>query len=135
MDQQLRAHENTSGRPAGPPILVVEDDPLTRQLVRWTLEDMGLRVETAADGREAIRRASQMRPSLVVLDMRLPGPDGAEVAAAIRGRLHDTVPILLMSAIGSTADNARRVGAYDYLTKPFDLSALVAAARRGLRPN
>jgi PleD family two-component response regulator len=69
---------------ASAPILVVEDDPHLRQIIRDVLEDEGLVIETAADGRQALQRAATQRPALVVLDMTLPVLDGAGVVVGLR---------------------------------------------------
>jgi DNA-binding response OmpR family regulator len=114
-------------------ILVVDDDPRMRQTLRWALEDQGFTVEVAADGRDAVRRATVHRPSLVVLDMGLPLLDGVGVARELRA-LHGnrTPPILTISADGRAAQKAERAGAFAYLPKPFELDDLLAAVQRGL---
>ena len=70
-------------------MLVVDDDPEIRDVVRWLLEDEGWTVETASDGRDALERATRARPALIVLDMGLPIMSGEEVAM----RLHDVYAI------------------------------------------
>jgi DNA-binding response OmpR family regulator len=100
------------------PILVVDDDPQVRQLIRWALEDEGMPVELAADGGEAIDCAARRRPALVILDLGLPTVPGNEVAKAMRGAHGDGLRILTITADGSAAEKARLVGAYAYLRKP-----------------
>jgi DNA-binding response OmpR family regulator len=117
---------------AAGPILVVDDDPNIRVTIQWALEEAGFRVETAADGIEALERAARVRPVLVVLDLRLPGVDGANVAIRLRADHGSPPPILLVTAEDRAASTARRVGAYAYLGKPFDLDDLVETVRRGL---
>ncbi len=86
-------------------ILVVDDDPKIRQLVRTYLERDGYTVETAADGQEALAAIERERPALVVLDLMLPEIDGRAVIRAVRADADDPdVPILILSARGSTAD-------------------------------
>jgi DNA-binding response OmpR family regulator len=116
-----------------PFILIVDDDPRIRQVIRDVLTEEGFTVATAADGPQAIRRAADQPPALVVLDMGLPRMDGYEVAAALRAAHGRALPILTITADGGAADKARRVGAFAYLRKPFDLDDLVAAVRGGLR--
>lgn len=117
-------------------VLVVDDDPRVRQTIRWALEDEGLAVETAADGRRALERASARRPALVVLDLTLPILDGYDVANGLRSFYGSGVPILAITADGDAEQKARRAGAYGYLSKPFELDDLMAAVRRGLaRPS
>jgi DNA-binding response OmpR family regulator len=85
---------------AGGHVLVVEDDALLRETVIWALEDDGLRVATAIDGLDAVQQATLSAPSLVVLDMSLPGLDGFGVAAALRARFGNALPILVVTADG-----------------------------------
>ena len=116
-----------------PVILVVDDDPRIRQMIRDVLEEEGFAVAAAGDGPQAIRRAADQPPALVILDMTLPQMDGHEVAAALRAAHGRALPILTITADGGAADKARRVGAFSYLRKPFDLDDLVAAVRGVLR--
>ena len=115
--------------PQPPLILVVDDDSLIRQIVRDVLTEEGFAVATAADGPQAIRRATNQSPALVVLDMGLPLMDGHAVAVALRADHGPALPILMITADGGAADKAQRVGACAYLRKPFDLEDLVAAVR------
>lgn len=117
---------------AQPVILVVDDDLQIRQTIRWTLEEEGFVVETAADGQEALERATSARPALVVLDMRLPLVDGAAFADGLRRAFTAPPPIVLITADDRPAEKALRVGAFAHLGKPFDLEDLVATVRRGL---
>lgn len=114
------------------PILVVEDDPSIQQTIQWALEDAGFMVQLARDGVEGLDRARQECPGLVVLDMGLPRLNGDGFAAGLRGMFDRDVPILLITADGRAADKARRVGAFDFMQKPFDVDDLVAIVRRGL---
>jgi DNA-binding response OmpR family regulator len=113
-------------------VLLVEDDDGIRQVCLWALEDQGFVVEEATDGRQALERASAHRPRLVILDMTLPVMSGDAVADGLRA-VDPDLPILLITADGRAAEKAQRVGAYEYLRKPFDLDVLVAAVRRGLQ--
>jgi CheY-like chemotaxis protein len=119
-------------RGIGAPILVVEDDPYLRQIIRDVLEDEGLVVETAADGRQALQRAAAQRPALVVLDMRLPVLDGAGVVAGLRASFGVPPPVLVITADGRAAEKARQVGAFAFLSKPLELDELVASVQRAL---
>jgi DNA-binding response OmpR family regulator len=112
-------------------VLVVDDDPDVRQVVRWALEDAGFDVLTAPDGATALAQAEVRHPDVVVLDHGLPHQDGTLVASRLRTLCGDRLPILIVTADGSAADKARRAGAYAFLHKPFDDEALVAAVRRG----
>lgn len=112
-------------------ILVVDDEPEIVQFIGDALEDEGFAVSTAADGEEAVDMAVQQRPDLIVLDMTLPRLDGNGVAAAIR-RLYGDLPILLITADSRAEEKALRMGAYDYLRKPFDLDQLVTSIQERL---
>lgn len=114
------------------PIVVVEDDPGIRALISFALEEEGLPVTTAANGRQAIECFADGRPDLVVLDIGLPDMTGHEVAAAVRQQHGREVPILVVTADGHAYEKARAVGAYDVVQKPFDLHRLLDAVEAGL---
>ncbi len=113
-------------------ILIVEDDADLRQIVQWILEDEGFKVETVADGKEALNRAVAKKPSLVLLDMALPIIDGYGVAAGLHQVYGDTIAIIVMTASGYAAEKARDIGALGYVSKPFDLDTLVNTVRAAL---
>ena len=120
----------SGGQDQRPLVLVVEDEPDLRDAVRAVLEDEGFRVETASDGQQALERAGQIHPELVVLDMSLPRLSGEEVAAGLWTLFAQPPPIVVMSAAGAIAERAQRVGAATYVAKPFDLDDLTAAVRK-----
>ncbi|MBV9282246.1 MAG: response regulator [Chloroflexi bacterium] len=111
--------------PQGDVVLVVEDDDTLREVIKWALEDEGARVAVAADGQQALEWVATHRPALIVLDVGLPIVGGDGVAAGVRAIHGDTVPILVVTADGRAAEKARKVGAFAYLHKPFDLDRLV----------
>ena len=115
-----------------PVILIVDDDPQVRQTLQAFLEDEDLLVETAADGLEALERAAERRPALVVLDHSLPDLAGSAIADVLRAAHGGHLPILLITADGQAIAKARQVGAFAYLRKPFELTDLVAYVRQGL---
>jgi DNA-binding response OmpR family regulator len=115
-----------------PLILVVDDDPQMRQVIRATLEEEGLAVETAADARQALALAARCRPRLVVLDMGLPLLDGAGLARELRAIHGESLPLMVISADGNVVEKARKVGARTHLAKPFELNALIAAVQQVL---
>ncbi len=116
-----------------PLVLVVDDNRPVRQAIQWALEEEGFGVLTAGDGEEAVRHVVEHQPAVVILDINLPLLDGYEVSRALRERYAQDVPILAVTADGQAHSKAVRVGAYDYLRKPFDLPDLLAAVRRGLQ--
>jgi DNA-binding response OmpR family regulator len=114
-------------------ILVVDDDPAVRQLIYDVLDSEGYAVETAADGREALAKATLRRPSLLVLDLTLPRLSGPELAAQLSSLSGQPVPILVISGDGRAGSKARELGAFSYLHKPFELEDLLASVARGLQ--
>ena len=106
-------------------VLVVEDHPDARALVRTYLQAMGLEVIDVAEGRSAIRALEKSHPDLVCLDLMLPELSGFEVCEFMRSRPEfRDVPILVMSARAKPMDRAfaEEVGATAYLVKPFKRS-------------
>jgi two-component system, cell cycle sensor histidine kinase and response regulator CckA len=116
-------------------ILVVEDNPITRKMVRVALEAEGHRVIEAEDGPQALDRSAHDPPDLVFQDLNLPGMDGLELVQRLRERkeLHD-IPILAFSGLQSKLAKARtmRAGFTDYLFKPIEPSRLVKIIRQHL---
>jgi CheY-like chemotaxis protein len=93
-----------------PRVLLVEDDRDIRELMQAGLEDAGLPVAAVADGEHALTWATTHRPAVVVLDMRLPGIDGEEVAARLRAALGATLPILVVTAVADPLERTERAG-------------------------
>ncbi len=116
-----------------PTILVIDDEPQMRKLVRLTLSSHDYRVVEAATGAEGLLQASAHTPDLVLLDLGLPDMDGLEVARRLRE--WSAVPILVLSARGQEQSKVAALddGADDYLTKPFGAEELMARIRVGLR--
>ena len=114
-------------------ILIVEDDPTLRRLLRDNLVFEGYRVEAVADGKSAIAHVRSSAPDLVVLDLTLPDIDGMELCPLLRQS--GKVPIIILSARGQKLDKIKglKLGADDYITKPFDLQELLARISAVLR--
>jgi two-component system, OmpR family, response regulator len=114
-------------------VLVVEDEPAARSLLQAILEDDGYRVHAVAEGREALKAAERFRPHLALLDGGLPGLDGAEVARRLRQE--GDLPIIFVTGADSPEAIRRgfRIGADDYIVKPFDPEELSWRVRAVLR--
>ena len=116
-----------------PLVLVADDEPRITKLVSIALQDQGFRVVTAESGEEALRKAEEVRPDVVLLDIVMPDIDGIEVMQQLRERR--PVPVILLTAKGSTSDKAKGLdlGADDYIAKPFHPDELAARVRAVLR--
>ncbi|MCA1692412.1 MAG: response regulator transcription factor [Actinobacteria bacterium] len=114
-------------------ILVVEDDPTVSEVVTRYLEREGFRVEVAYDGADALRRALEDPPELVVLDLMIPSLDGFEVCRQLRASA--PVPVIMLTARGEEADRivGLELGADDYVSKPFSPRELTARVKAVLR--
>ena len=121
----------TAGAAAGAArILIVDDDPSARALLRRHLTKAGYGVEEAADGRTGLERARASRPALITLDVMMPGMDGWAVLAALRSDpATATIPVI-MATILDEQHMGMALGAADYLTKPIDRAQLLAAVER-----
>ncbi|AKF81404.1 chemotaxis protein CheY [Myxococcus fulvus 124B02] len=116
-----------------PTVLVVDDDPHLRDIVRFALEHGGFRVEEAAEGRAALAHVQRSPPALIVLDIMMPEMDGLTVCREVR-RTHE-LPIVFLSSRDDEVDRilGLELGGDDYLTKPFSPRELVARVKAVLR--
>jgi two-component system KDP operon response regulator KdpE len=114
-------------------ILVVDDDPQIRRVMKATLVGHRYEVVEARTGEDALARLSEEMPNLVLLDMNMPGMDGLETCRAIRDG--SDVPVIILSVRNSEKDKvaALDAGADDYVTKPFSIEELLARIRAALR--
>ncbi len=118
------------------PILVVDDDPNSLDIVRTFLEARGYRVVTASTGKEALSRMEELRPGLVLLDVMMPGMDGWEVARVIKSHPDfGSVRIVMLTARSDFADKQQglRSGADDYIVKPIRLEELGTRVERNMK--
>jgi two-component system response regulator AtoC len=114
-------------------VLVVDDDPGIRDYIEALSERLGLEVRTAADGESALERLDEVQPDLVTLDAVLPGIDGLETLRRLKQRAPRT-PVVMLSGHGQTRTivEAMRLGAADFLRKPFEVEELERALSRAL---
>jgi len=114
-------------------VLVVDDEPVVRDVVVRYLEQEGYRTLQAGDGDSARDLIERETPSLVVLDLMLPGTDGLALCGWIRAR--SQLPVIMVTALGEEADRLTglELGADDYMTKPFSPRELVARVKAVLR--
>ena len=113
-------------------IVVVDDDPVLRAILRGYLEDAGYLVTEAADGENLIGALPRLAPALVLLDVKLPGTDGFALLRSIRAR--SSLPVIMITSRSETRARVEglELGADDYVTKPFNARELVARVRNVL---
>lgn len=113
-------------------ILIVDDYPSFRYLMRNLLLDSGYRVRSAANGLECLKIAgSASKPSLILLDYQMPYMTGIEVLKALKGdEATSTIPVVMVSAEENLDKTAKSYGAIGVLTKPFDVNSLIEVVHR-----
>jgi DNA-binding NtrC family response regulator len=115
-------------------VMVVDDEPRACQLFEKILQEEGYQVVTASSGRQALALASEAPPQLILLDIVMAEPDGLATLRELRRQGH-ACAVIILTAHGTlqTAREAMMLGAYDYITKPFNLEFLKFAVREGLK--
>ena len=119
-----------------PVVLLVEDEPAQREILRYNLEAEGFQVVAASNGEEAMERVAEGLPDLILLDWMMPHVSGLEVCRRIRARPETRgIPILMLSARSEEVDKVRglETGADDYVIKPYSVAELMARLRAHLR--
>jgi putative nucleotidyltransferase with HDIG domain len=125
--------DQTEKRCAGLPVLIVDDDPTVRRLFARILEQSGYTCHTATDAHVAVQLVAEIRPAVVVTDVRMPGRDGVWLLSRVTTEHPDTEVIMLTGfAEVDTAVQCLRDGASDYLTKPVRADHLLTAVERSL---
>ncbi|MHB8051283.1 MAG: sigma-54-dependent transcriptional regulator, partial [Coriobacteriia bacterium] len=114
-------------------ILIADDEKNMRWVLSQALEAEGYEVIEAADGKEALIAIAEQDPRIVILDHKMPAPDGMEVLRRLRAKGH-RFPVIMLTAHGNvqTAVEAMKAGANEYLTKPFDLDELKLSVQKAL---
>jgi diguanylate cyclase (GGDEF)-like protein len=126
----LTANGNGAAR-----ILVVDDEPPIRDILRFQLENAGFRVDCAGTGEEGLRMVEQDPPDLVLLDLMIPELDGYEVCRRMKSTYASRhIPVIMLTARGDLAEKLRGLehGANDYVTKPFSMPELLVRVRNVL---
>src|SRR5512136_361984 len=114
-------------------ILVVDDEQLIRWSIEQNLKKQGYEIITACDGEEALKLVREEQPELILLDIQMPGISGLEVLEKVK-EIDEDIVVIMVTAQGGleTAVNAMRLGAYDYINKPFNLDELAIVIRKAL---
>jgi CheY-like chemotaxis protein len=119
-------------------VLVVDDKPSNRELLRTALEFDGHQVFEACDGTSALKSMKELHPDLLLLDIQMPGLDGYGVLSNVLAdsELRD-IPVIAVTAYAMAGDRerGRQAGFKDYLTKPFSLKTLLSAVKASLGPD
>lgn len=115
-------------------VLIADDEKNMRWVLRQALEGAGYEVAEAADGKEALASIAEQEPDVLVLDHKMPAPDGMEVLRRVRSK-DQQFPVIMLTAHGNvqTAVEAMKAGANEYLTKPFDLEELKISIDKAMR--
>jgi CheY-like chemotaxis protein len=111
-------------------ILVVDDDEAIREFIAWALGDRGYDVVCADDGAAALAILEDLRPDLILLDLRMPVMDGEAFVKAYQGVQNQSAPFVIMTAASGGSGTAADIGAAGCLDKPFDLDHLIRAVEQ-----
>jgi DNA-binding NtrC family response regulator len=114
-------------------ILIIDDDTSLRRVLEYNLQEEGYEVAAAADGATGLALFDERGPALVITDLKMPGMSGFQVLAAVKERSPET-PVIVITAFGAvaTAVEAMKLGAYDYITKPFNRDELRLTVKKAL---
>jgi DNA-binding NtrC family response regulator len=117
-----------------PRILIIDDDSSLRRVLEYNLQQEGYLVFTAPDGETGLRLFAEKEPAVVITDLKMPGISGFQVLSAVKEKAPATV-VIVLTAFGAidTAVEAMKLGAFDYLTKPFNRDELKLTVRKGLQ--
>jgi len=106
-------------------VLVVDDEPGFRNLLKWELESLGVQVDTAENGTEGVRKATETAFDVIITDITMPEMDGLELLEKIK-KITPETEVIVATGFGAveTAVHAMKNGAYDFILKPYDLEYL-----------
>lgn len=108
-------------------ILIVEDDTAILEALELALQDEGFSVHTVTNGNDAVDKAVEVMPDIILLDLLLSGKDGTEIIKQLKqNNASQKIPVILLSAHPSAAQVAKTSGATDFIAKPFDVDVLVS---------
>jgi DNA-binding NtrC family response regulator len=115
-------------------ILIIDDDSSFRRVLEYNLQEEGYEVYSVASGSEGLKVFDEYYPALVITDLKMPGVDGFRVLRKIKELSPDTL-VMIITAFGAvdTAVEAMKLGAYDYITKPFNRDELKLVVRKALQ--
>lgn len=115
-------------------ILIVDDEMFNRDLIVKVLSKEGMEVHEATNGEEALTQIVEEDFDLVLMDLMMPVMNGFEAIEAIRTRLHQQIPIITISALDDrgSIERAKKLGADDFLTKPYDLATMLKIVKGAL---
>lgn len=119
-----------------PKVLLVEDEPAQREVLKYNLQSEGFDVVAAADGDEAVLLVEEETPDIIVLDWMLPGVSGIEICRRLKSKSQTrAIPVIMLSARAEEVDRVRglETGADDYVVKPYSVLELMARVRSQLR--
>ena len=117
-----------------PRVLVVDDERGILDFFKKVLAKEGYRVSTARNGQTGLKKVRKSKPDIILLDLKMPSMDGVELLGRIQ-RIDKRIVVIMITAFGTmqTARQAMQLGAFDYITKPFDLEYVKALIRDGLK--
>jgi len=136
MTDELRSFKNNQGQPEQ--ILLVDDNPTNLQVLYQTLDGLDYKLLIAKNGERALDIANKVKPSLILLDIMMPGIDGFEVCRRLKAdALTQDIPVIFLSALSETKDKVRGLdlGAVDYISKPFHADEIIARVNTHLTIN
>ena len=116
-----------------PVILVVDDEPDMCEMLSELLSDEGYKLETATNGKDAVKKVLGGSVDIVLLDIMMPGQDGIDTLRQIKD-IRPKLPVVMITGFGtlSTDRNAMKLGAYDYIKKPFNIDCIKEIIKQGL---